>query len=510
MSSTQPVPVGPFSPQIAHKSRISARELVPLLTDWDAASGPGYRSLADRLRLLILEGRLPVGTVLPSERLLAEALRTSRTTTTSALRLLREAGFAVSSQGAGTWTALPNAEPAAPAGACATSSDGEPNPGPGRGDFSSAAVEAPPELYGAYQSALHELPRYLSGNGYVTSGLPALRARIAERYTRRGLATTPDQILVTAGALQALHLVLRVVADRGDRVMVEHPTYPAAAEAIRQRGARPVPLPIEGGWDVERARTLIRQTGSQLAYLMLDFQNPTGAILGTEGRRRLGRAIAETGCTVIVDETMAELDLRAVLPRPGGDQRPIETPRPFAAFAPAENVISLGSASKVLWGGLRVGWVRASPPLIRRLAAVRANEDLGGPLLEQLATAVLLADLDPILQQRRQILADRCLTLRAALAEHLPDWSAALPEGGLSLWCKLPQPRSSQVTSAARTLGITLTAGPRFGLDGAFEARLRIPFARPAEDLLAMAELLGRAWRSADYQYFAESNLVPV
>jgi len=509
MSSTQPAPVGPFSPQIAHKSRISARELVPLLTDWDAASGPGYRSLADRLRLLILEGRLPVGTVLPSERLLAEALDTSRTTTTSALRLLREAGFAVSSQGAGTWTALPNDQPAASA-AASISLDGEPGPGSGRGDFSAAAVEAPPQLYGAYQSALHELPRYLSGNGYVISGLPALRARIAERYTLRGVATTPDQILVTAGALQALHLVLRVVADRGDRVMVEHPTYPAAAEAIRERGARPVPLPIEDGWDVERARTLIRQTGSQLAYLMIDFQNPTGAILGTEGRRRLGRAIAETGCTVIVDETMAELDLRAVLPRPAGDHRPIETPRPFAAFAPAENVISLGSASKVLWGGLRIGWVRASPPLIRRLAAVRANQDLGGSLLEQLATAQLLADLDPILEQRRQILADRCLTLRAALAEHLPDWVAPLPEGGLSLWCRLPQPRSSQVTSAARTLGITLTAGPRFGLDGAFETRLRIPYARPAEDLVAMAELLGRAWRSSDYQYFAESNLLPV
>src|SRR4051794_27716177 len=228
MSSADTSPSTPNIGPIAQRGRVTVRELMPLLSNWHSSGGSGYRALADRLRLLILEGRLPAGTVLPSERLLADALGTSRTTTTSALRLLRDAGYAVSSQGAGTWTALPAGDPDVAAPILPITADGEPGSGDGRGDFSSAATEAPPEVLGAYQIALTQLPRYLAGNGYVAGGLPLLRARIAERYTLRGLPTTPDQVLVTSGALQALQLVLNVVADRGDRVLVEHPTYPAA------------------------------------------------------------------------------------------------------------------------------------------------------------------------------------------------------------------------------------------------------------------------------------------
>ncbi|MFI7588617.1 PLP-dependent aminotransferase family protein [Spongisporangium articulatum] len=467
--------------------------MVPLLGEWrTAGSGvPGYRALADRLRLLVLEGRLPVGTVLPSERTLATALDTSRTTTTSAYRQLREEGFAVGSQGAGTWTTLPASDPDVVTPTWPINSDGEPGPGGGRGDFSSAATEAPPQLYVAYQAALAEMPRYLPGNGYVTSGLPVLRERIAARYTERGLPTTADQILITNGALQALHLVLDVVAQRGDRVLVEHPTYPAAAEAIKARGGRPVPFPVETGWDVDRARTLLRQTGAQLAYLMLDFHNPTGALLDAAGRRRLGAVLAETGCTAIVDETMVDLDLREAL-----HGRPFETPRPMASYVSSEQVICLGSASKTLWGGLRIGWIRASKPLIRRLAMARSNADLGSPVLEQLACAHLIDNLEPVVTARRLELARRCLALRDALASALPEWDVPLPDGGMSLWAHLPEPRSTQVAASARALGVRLAPGPHFGLDGAFESRLRLPFARPVEDLLPMVGLLARAWGS--------------
>ncbi|MBT0770509.1 PLP-dependent aminotransferase family protein [Kineosporia sp. J2-2] len=472
---------------------------MPLLTDWRSTEGvPGYRALADRLRLLVLDGRLPVDTVLPSERTLAEALQTSRTTTTSAYRLLRESGFAEGSQGAGTWTTLPRdsklESPIWP-----EHLSGEADPSGARGDFSSAALEAPAELYPAYQAALAELPRFLPGNGYVTSGLPILREGIARYYTDSGLPTTPEQILVTNGALQALHLALGVVLERGDRVLVEHPTYPAAAQAIRELGGRCVPLPVEAGWDISRTANLIRQTGAHLAYLMADFHNPTGRLLGEAGRRELGAMIADTGCRIIVDETMREVDLRAALPavragRPVPGRLPM--PRPVAAFAPAEHVITLGSASKTFWGGLRIGWIRASQPLIRRLALARGNQDLGGPLLEQLATVHLLENLGPITTQRQQLLAERCVALHDALAERFPDWVLPLPEGGLSLWCHLPEPRSSHMAAAARSLGVWVTPGPRFGLDGAFEARIRLPFARPVPDLVAMADVLARAWHS--------------
>jgi len=175
---------------------------------------------------------------------------------------------------------------------------------------------------------------------------------------------------------------------------------------------------------------------------------------------------------------------------------PLPMPRPLAAFAPAEHVITVGSASKTFWGGLRIGWVRAAQPMIRRLSLARANEDLGGPILEQLATANLLENLPAIRAERQRLLAGRCLVLHDALAANLPDWQVTLPQGGQTLWCHLPEPRSSQLSAAARVLGVRLTPGPRFGLDGAFETRLRLPFARPAQDLVPMTELLARAWRS--------------
>ncbi|GAB6900834.1 PLP-dependent aminotransferase family protein [Kineosporia succinea] len=493
---------------------MSARELMPMLTEWRTGGEgiPGYRALADRLRLLVLDGRLPVDTVLPSERTLAEALQTSRTTTTSAYRLLREAGFAEGSQGAGTWTTLPRSEGRGEAPIWPEHLSGEPDPAGARGDFSSAALEAPAELYPAYQAALAEMPRFLPGNGYVTSGLPLLRDRIAQRYTAAGLPTTPEQILVTNGALQALHLVLSLVMERGDRVLVEHPTYPAAAQAIRTRGGRCVPLPVEAGWDIGRMATLIRQTGAHLAYVMPDFQNPTGRLMTEDDRRELGAMIADTGCRIIVDETMRELDLRTAIPTAQGREgsEPLPMPRPLAGFAPAEHVITLGSASKTFWGGLRIGWVRASQPLIRRLGLARGNEDLGGPLLEQLATAHLLENLDQIKAHRQQLVAGRALALREALAQNLPGWVVPLPQGGISLWCHLPEPRSSHVAAAARSMGVWLTPGPRFGLDGAFEARIRLPFARPSADLVAMTEVLSRAWHAQGRPHTMDDDLTTV
>lgn len=479
-----------------------------MLANWRSADdgAPGYRALADQLRLLVLDGRLPVDTVLPSERALAEALQTSRTTTTSAYRRLREDGFAEGSQGAGTWTTLPG--------------DGRPEQeywlgslcaGTTQAGFSTAALEAPAELYPAYQRALTELPRYLPGHGYVAEGLLPLRERIAQRYTDEGVPTTPEQILVTNGALQALHLVLGVVLERGDRALVEHPTYPTAVEAIRSAGGRCVPLPVETGWDLRRMRTLLRQTGANLAYLMIDFHNPTGQLLDESGRRELGALITDTGCRIIVDETMRDLDLRATLPAARGEHPSAPPmPRPLAAFAPTEHVISLGSASKIFWGGLRIGWIRGPQPLIRRLVMARDAADLGGPLLEQLAATYLLDEFATIRAGRQELLAQRCVALQAALREHLPEWTVPMPQGGLSLWCRLPEPRSSQLASAARSLGVLLPSGPRFGLDGAFESRIRLPYAQPPGDLVAMTELLARAWRARGRAAVLDDDLTTV
>jgi DNA-binding transcriptional MocR family regulator len=463
------------------RRRVPARELALLVAGWKDDRAAGYAALADRLRLLVLDGRVPVHALLPSERELAVALATSRTTTAAAYRLLRESGFAAAGQGAGTWTELPGS--AASRGADApwpvqvTGVAGTPD---GRGDLASAAPEAPPQVHAAYTAALTELPRYLPGHGYVSAGLPVLRERVAERYTTRGVPTSPEQVLVTSGALHGLRLVLEAVLSPGDRVLVESPSYPLALDAVRRAGGRPVALPVEHrGWDPSAVAAAVRETGARAAYLMPDFQNPTGRLMDAPTRQAVAAALA--GCTVIVDETTAELDLR-----PDGSP---PLPPPF----PAD--VTLGSASKTFWGGLRVGWVRTEAALVRRLTLARAVDDLSSPVLEQLATAQLLGELEAVLATRRPALRARRDALRAAVARHLPGWRTPTAPGGLVLWCALPTPSSTAFAAAARHAGVVLTPGPRFGPDGAFESRMRLPYARPAAELEAAVARLAPVWR---------------
>ncbi|MEJ2579887.1 MAG: PLP-dependent aminotransferase family protein, partial [Kineosporiaceae bacterium] len=336
-------------------TRIGARELDGYLRGWrdEDEPGPAYLALARRLRTLILDGRVPVHTVLPSERVLAEALGTSRTTTTAAYRVLRESGFAAGRHGSGTWTTLPGTPRQEPWPVLHGEDLPEEIP-----DLTTASFEAPPGLHPAYQAALAELPRYLPGHGDLTAGVPELRARVAQRYTDRGLPTRPEQVLVTTGATQAIQLTFQALLNRGDRVLVEHPTWPLATQSAQRLGARPVPFPVEDGWDPLRLRALLSRSRPTLAYLIPDFHNPTGLLLNGPERLEVARALADTGTTVLVDETTTDLDLRAGLGRDSGPM-----PAPLAALARRGTAVSVGSASKLFWGGLRVGWVRADTEL---------------------------------------------------------------------------------------------------------------------------------------------------
>lgn len=467
--------------------RIGHRELAGLLAGWrdDRSGAAGYSALAGRLRTLVLDGRLPLNTVLPSERALADLVGVSRTLTTAAYRQLREEGFAEGRQGSGTWTALPG-----------TGADdvwpGTP-PGVGSGDLATAAPEAPAELHAALLAAIAELPRLLPGHGYTGAGMPELRAAVARRYTQRGLPTSPEEIVITAGAAQGLRLTIAALVRPGDRVICENPTWPQILDSARAVGGRPVGLFVEQGWDPAVLQDLARRTGASVACLMPDGQNPTGGLLDGAPRRELAAVLADAGCVTVVDETLAELDLRGAL----GDPAAV-TPPPFGAGGRPGAVVHVGSASKAFWGGLRVGWVRAERSLVRRLIAARIAEDLGGPPLEQLAAAHLLDRAAEIVPGRRIEMAARCRVLQATLAEELPDWQVPEPQAGLFLWCRLPGPTGTAVSQAARDAGITLPTGSRFGVDGGFGSRVRLTFSAPADQLRTATRRLAEAVRAAD------------
>ncbi|SQA97023.1 Uncharacterized HTH-type transcriptional regulator ydcR [Cedecea neteri] len=260
--------------------RIGISSLTRLLGHWHQASSrsPVYRQLADGLRLLILDGRLPLDSRLPGERELSGALGVSRTTVASALAQLREEGYLLSRQGSGSVTMLPESSPAI-------------SPLPGNApvlDLSTAALSAGPEIHRAYSTALTFLPEHLSSTGYESQGLPELREAIARHYASRGLPTTPDQIMVVNGAVSGLGLILRLFTGPGDRVVVDHPTYPMALAAIRGASCRPVPVSLPAsGWDVDGLAATIAQTSPRLAYLIPDFHNPTGRCMDATTRQRV-------------------------------------------------------------------------------------------------------------------------------------------------------------------------------------------------------------------------------
>ncbi|MDX6294777.1 MAG: hypothetical protein QOH50_3852 [Kribbellaceae bacterium] len=439
---------------------LPASTVTGLLGSWSTASGPAYRSLAERLRLLITDGRIAPGARLPSERELTDSLGVSRTTVASAYRELRDRGYLISKRGSGSITSLPSTVGPELGRHHAPVIDTD-----GLYDLTCAASPAVPGISSAVTEALEELPLHLSTPGYHPQGLPELRAEIAAGYEARGLPTTPEQIIVTAGALAATSIVVRAMTQIGDRVLMESPTHPNSVDAIRRSGNRVVAAPMgPGGWDLPLLEATIRQTAPRAAWMVVDFQNPTGQLMSEADRQRLARAFGRSRTTAIVDETLFELSL---------DGQPM--PKPFAAFDP-RGVITVGSVSKSLWGGVRIGWIRAPEGLVARILDARASLDLGAPVLEQLVVARLLRQRSSILPERRASLAERRDALASAIRSELPDWRFELPGGGLSLWCELPEPVGSSLVGVAQRNGVLLVAGSRFSPDGGLERFVRLPY----------------------------------
>ncbi|GAA1773502.1 PLP-dependent aminotransferase family protein [Pseudarthrobacter sulfonivorans] len=511
--------------------------LARLLGQWHPGAAPAYRELADVVRLLVLDGRVALDTALPSERALSEVLGVSRTTVTAAYALLREEGFLSSGQGSRGRTRIPRLSPMGSAfpASPASGTPGRPAATPGHEatelgfvppglaapglaapdgliDLAYASLPASGEVvHRAFAAALTELPALLPGFGYDAIGLLPLREAVAARYTAAGAPTTAEQILVTSGAQHALNIIIRALAGRQDRVLVEHPSYPNALDAIRAAGCRTIPVAFTsmhdagagrgpgaegsaGGlpapaWDMQALRAAMMQQRPKMAYVVPDFHNPTGQLMPDRQRRQLVRIAADAGSVLVVDETLRALNLDGAVTTP------------VAAFSPA--VVTIGSLSKSHWAGLRTGWIRASEPMIQRFAAARSSLDLGGPVMEQLAAAHLVRALDEPLPARLGALRDSRAALLELLAGHLPEWQTERPAGGLSVWCRLPAPVSTALTVIAPDFGIRLAAGPRFGVGGAFERYLRVPFTLPPEQL----ETAVLALRSAQDRLHAAPQL---
>ena len=230
-----------------------------------------------------------------------------------------------------------------------------------------------------------DLPALLDDVGYHPRGLSVLRERIAEHFTESGLPTDADEIVVTTGAHQAIALVTQMYLRTGAAVVIEQPSWPGCFDLFGAAGGRVVGVPLDdAGIRPDLLTAAFAEHQPAMLFVMPTFHNPTGRLMSANRRRQVAELAAKHGVVVVEDNAYSAWD-------PAGPS----IPPPLAAYAPDEaEVLTIGSVSKAVWGGLRIGWIRASRPLAERLARHKALADLGSPVIDQALTARLLPRLD--------------------------------------------------------------------------------------------------------------------
>jgi DNA-binding transcriptional MocR family regulator len=453
----------------------------------------GRGSLRDRLGAGLLEaietGRLPVGARLPSERLLADEMGVSRGTVVAAMDHLVALGHLERRQGSGTYV---RSAPVVAGG----HDDGR------LIDFwmrhstpldlaISSTVEAPTGLLGPLEATA--LLTAQPTHGYSAVGERHMREAAARHLTRMGMPTTGDEVMVTTGAQQALGLAIESLVRPGDRVLVESPTYPGLLALIRRAGARPVPLRTDEHGvipaDLSRA---IDEGGPALLCTVPIGSNPTGAVMSPGRREALLDIVVRHGIAVLEDLTLADLVFDDV-----------EVGHPLNASPDVEGVVT-GSTSKTLWGGLRVGWLRADEPWFSRFVQTKALQDFGTSPITQHVAAQMLRGIeadDDWMPNRRKELSERRNLLIDLLNEALPQWGVSRPSGGLSLWVRLPGTDTTAFAEAADRHGVHVMPGEQCATDGDYGDHIRMCFDR---DPVVLREAVSRL--AGAYSEFSRSR----
>jgi DNA-binding transcriptional MocR family regulator len=477
-------------------------EFTQQLGNWTQTKGPLHGRLAAAFVHAIEQGLILPGTRVPSERTLAEALTLSRTTVLTAYNDLKADGWLESRIGSGTRVSKRRASAArhqthsATVNGSSTVNLLQIN-GAEMVDFAIGATvplaELPRELFSTDADTQNAL---LAGRSYMPLGLPLLRAAIARTYTKQGLPTTSEQILPTSGAQQAISLITSLYIQRGDAVLVENPTYFGALDVFRLAGARLSPATV--GLEHVLApmlRDRVLAAGPRLIYLTPTYQNPTGAIMPDSTRQCVAAMADEFGIPVIEDHCLSELSIEG------------SPPGLIARHGKTGTVLSVGSISKLLWAGLRVGWVRGPVEAIAQLARVKTGSDLGSPLVTQAIAAQLLTALDRAKEIRREQLSRRRDLLASLLRERLPEWEFTKPQGGLFLWVRLPGADARHFAQCAARHGVALTPGTMFAADESYADYLRIPFVLDEQSLVLGVDRLALAW--TDYRELANAPQAP-
>ena len=329
----------------------------------------------------------------------------------------------------------------------------------------------------------------LSRNGKValqygpTDGYAPLREWVANSLSINGSTISPDQVLMVSGSQQGLDLLGKVLIDEGSKVLVETPSYLGALQAFSVYGPQFVSLPTdEHGLQPDAVAEI--GGDARLLYALPNFQNPTGRTLSLERRAALVENCARLGLPLIEDDPYGELSYRSArLPK-------------MLNMNP-QGVIYMGSFSKVLTPGIRLGYVVAPAPLTRKLEQAKQATDLHTAQLTQMVVHEVIKDgfLEQHVPTIRALYANQCAAMLAALTEFFPagvQWTK--PEGGMFIWVTLPvHIDSTALLAQAIEHKIAFVPGASFYANAPQHNTLRLSFVTVApEKIRAGMEILGK------------------
>jgi 2-aminoadipate transaminase len=302
-------------------------------------------------------------------------------------------------------------------------------------------------------------------------GDAAVRASLATFLARRyAMPVDAEQLMISAGASQALDLICTRFTRPGDTIFVEAPTYFLALDIFRDHGLTVVGIPTDAdGIRVDLLRDALAQHRPALLYTIPSFQNPSAVTMSAARREQLVAISGEHDLLVVADEVYHLLDFGSA------------PPPPLAAYHDRARILSLGSCSKICAPGLRVGWIQGAPPLLQHLIHLGLVQSGGGlnPFTSGVVRSMIESGLaDAGLDMLRGVYRDRCAQLCNALRDELPAMVFSEPQGGYFVWGQLPAHiDAGRLRVSAVSAGVAFHPGSRFTVGGEFASAMRLSFA---------------------------------
>ncbi len=329
----------------------------------------------------------------------------------------------------------------------------------------------------------------LSKNGRValqygpSDGYAPLREWIADSMSIDGATISPDQVLMVSGSQQGLDLLGKVLIDEGSKVLVETPSYLGALQAFSLYGPEFVSIPTDDGGLIPEAVAPLA-SGARLLYALPNFQNPTGRTLSLPRRIALVETCAQLGLPLIEDDPYGALSYNA-------------EPLPKMLTMNPGGVVYMGSFSKVLTPGIRLGYVIAPQPLARKMEQAKQATDLHTATLTQMVVHEVVKDgfLDEHIPTIRMLYADQCKAMLAAMTEFFPagvTWTR--PEGGMFIWVTLPEHiNSMHLLDEAVAQNVAFVPGTPFYANNPLTNTMRLSFVTvPPAKIREGVEVLGK------------------